>query len=125
MRLKGMRPVVRLRLIGAAALAIAMLAAPMVASAQQFSFDRPGSNYVMHLGPGSIVTAPDTLVPRFSGFGRMRGPRANPVGPPMLIEIPDAPAMPRPRNVLVLPIVWSSASSQGKWFVVAAAHRVC
>ncbi|HUY38354.1 MAG TPA: hypothetical protein VMV13_05965 [Candidatus Binataceae bacterium] len=100
----------RLRLIGVAALAVATLGAPMVASAQPFSFDRPGSNYVMHLAPGSIVTAPDTLVPEFGGSGPMRGPRANPVGRPMLIEVPDAPAAPRPRNVLILPVVWSSLS---------------
>jgi len=102
---KLMRP-----LIGVAALAIAMFAAPIVASAQQFSFDRPGSNYVMHLGPGSIVTAPDTLVPRFGRFGRMRGPRTNPVGRPMLIEIPAPSSRPLAPNVLILPAVWSSAS---------------
>lgn len=106
MRLIGVR-LVRHRLTLLVTIAIATISAPMVASAQQFSFDRPGSNYVMHLGPGSVVTAPDTLVPSFKP---LHGRRAASVGPPMLIEIPDAPAVQSPRNVLVLPVVWSPAS---------------
>lgn len=88
----------------------AILAAPGVASAQQFSFDRPGSNAAIFLRPGSIVTAPNTLVPRFGSFERMRHQRGNPVGPPMLIEIPAPRELPIPPNVLMLPAVWSPGS---------------
>ncbi|MHB8382496.1 MAG: hypothetical protein ACYDC3_09195 [Candidatus Binataceae bacterium] len=102
--------VIHSRLIAVAILAIVTFATPIVASAQQFSFDRPGSDYVMRLGPGSIVTAPDTLAPRFGRFGRLRGPRPNPDGQPMLIEIPGPRDVPSLQNVLTLPVVWSSAS---------------
>jgi hypothetical protein len=98
---------VRSRLIGAAALAVAMFSTPMVASAQQFSFDHSARNHLMHFRHGSAVSAHDTFGPNFAP---MRRPRAASAGPPMLIEIPEPRAVPRPRNVLTLPVIWSAAS---------------
>ena len=95
------------RLIAVLALAAvfaAALAMPGAAAAQQFSFGSAGRNYPILLGPGSIVTAPDTLVPR---FGPLRQPRSNPLGHPMVIDIPSPQPVLLAPNALELPTVYA------------------
>ena len=55
--------------------------------------------------PGSIVDAPNTLVPKFD---RISAPSSGPVGHSYLIEIPSPPAQAGPSNVLSIPSVFPS-----------------
>ncbi len=83
---------------------VLILAAARNASAQEFSFGRPGSNATIYLRPGSIVTAPDTLEPR---FGPLRPPHSNPIGHPMVIDIPAPQPILLAPNALELPTVYA------------------